>query len=52
MIGMESRSEPGSYVELLAEMGALAVISNCQQIDDPCNAGEPTPIPITMPEPP
>jgi hypothetical protein len=41
---VESRSEPGIYVELLAEMGALAVICNCQQIDNPCNGGEPTPI--------
>ena len=45
---VESRSEPGIYVELLAEMGALAVISNCQQINNPCNAGEPKPIRVMV----
>jgi len=44
----ESRSEPGSYVELLAEMDALAVISNCPQVHNPCNAGEPTPIRVMV----
>lgn len=39
---VESRSAPGSYVELRAEMDAIAVISNCPQINNPCNAGEPT----------
>jgi urea carboxylase-associated protein 1 len=45
---VESRSEPGSYVELLAEMDALAVISNCPQVNNPCNAGEPTPIRVIV----
>jgi uncharacterized protein len=34
----------GHYVELRAEMGAIAVISNCPQTNNPCNAGQPTPI--------
>lgn len=45
---VESRSEAGSYVELLAEMDALAVISNCPQVNNPCNAGEPTPIRVMV----
>jgi len=44
----ESHSHPGSYVELRAEMDALAVISNCPQINNPCNAGEPTAIRVMV----
>ena len=45
---VESRSKPGNYVELRAEMDALAVISNCPQINNPCNAGEPTAIRVVV----
>lgn len=45
---VESRSEPGSYIELRAEMDALAVISNCPQVNNPCNAGEPTAIRVMV----
>jgi uncharacterized protein len=41
-------SEPGSYIELRAEMDALAVISNCPQINNPCNDYKPTPIQIVI----
>ena len=44
----ESRSEPGAYVELRAEMEALAVISNCPQVNNPCNNGEPSPIRVMV----
>jgi hypothetical protein len=37
-------SRPGAYVELRADMDVLAVISNCPQINNPCNAYNPTPI--------
>lgn len=37
-------SKPGDYVELRAEMDVLAVISNCPQVNNPCNSGRPTPI--------
>ena len=37
-------SAPGSIVELRAEMNALVAISNCPQINNPCNAYNPTPI--------
>jgi len=44
----ESRSEPGGYVELRAEMEALAVISNCPQVNNPCNNGEPSAIRVMV----
>ncbi len=43
-------SEPSSFVELRAEMDALAVISNCPQINNPCNGFKPTPIRVTVSE--
>jgi urea carboxylase-associated protein 1 len=37
-------SKPGSYVDLRAERDVLAVLSNCPQMHNPCNAYNPTPI--------
>lgn len=37
-------SKPGDFIELRAEMDVLAVISNCPQVNNPCNSGRPTPI--------
>jgi urea carboxylase-associated protein 1 len=37
-------SAPGKYVDVRAEMDALVVISNCPQINNPCNGFNPTPI--------
>ena len=45
---VESRSEPGNFVELRAEMDALAVLSNCPQVNNPCNAGTPTAIRVQV----
>src|SRR5882757_11087243 len=39
-------SEAGKYVEMRAEMNALALISNCPQLNNPCNAYNPTPVQI------
>jgi uncharacterized protein len=36
-------SAAGDYLELLAEMDVLCVISNCPQINNPCNGFDPTP---------
>ena len=36
-------SGPGKYVEMRAEMDVLALISNCPQLNNPCNAYNPTP---------
>jgi len=37
-------SAPGKYVELRAERDTLVLISNCPQLNNPCNAFEPTPV--------
>jgi uncharacterized protein len=37
-------SDAGKYVELHAEMDTLIVISNCPQLNNPCNAYNPTPV--------
>ena len=41
-------SEPGKYVELRAEMDVLGLISNCPQLNNPCNAYNPTPIEVLL----
>ncbi|MEI6202310.1 MAG: DUF1989 domain-containing protein [Enhydrobacter sp.] len=41
-------SPPGCQVALRAEMDALAVISNCPQINNPCNNFNPTPIRVQI----
>ncbi len=38
----------GHYVELRADMDALAIISNCPQVNNPCNDGLPKPIRIEV----
>jgi hypothetical protein len=42
---------PGKYVDLLAEMDTLVVISNCPQINNPCNGFNPTPLRMIVTEP-
>ena len=37
-------SAPGKYVEMKAEMDVVVLISNCPQLNNPCNAYDPTPI--------
>jgi len=37
-------SAPGLSVDLLAEMDLIVVISNCPQINNPCNGFNPTPV--------
>lgn len=37
-------SASGMYVEMQAEMDVLVLISNCPQLNNPCNAYNPTPI--------
>jgi uncharacterized protein len=36
-------SAPGKYVELRAEMDIWMLVSNCPQLNNPCNAYNPTP---------
>jgi hypothetical protein len=37
-------SAGGRYVEMRAEMDVVALISNCPQLNNPCNAYNPTPV--------
>jgi len=41
-------SEAGKYVELRADMDVLMVISNCPQLNNPCNAYNPTPVQVLI----
>lgn len=41
-------SKAGDYVELIAERDAIAVVSNCAQIYNPCNGFNPTPVRIVV----
>ncbi len=41
-------SDAGKYVELRAEMDTLIVISNCPQLNNPCNAYNPTPVRVLI----
>jgi hypothetical protein len=40
--------EPGHYVALQAKMDVLCVLSNCPQINNPCNGFDPTPIEVVV----
>lgn len=37
-------SGPGKYVEMRAEMDVIVLISNCPQLNNPCNGYNPTPV--------
>jgi uncharacterized protein len=41
-------SGPGKYVELRAAMDIIVLISNCPQLNNPCNAYDPTPLEILI----
>jgi urea carboxylase-associated protein 1 len=41
-------SEPGKYVEMRADTDVLAIISNCPQLNNPCNAYDPTPVEVLI----
>jgi urea carboxylase-associated protein 1 len=41
-------SAPGKYVEMRAAMDVLVVISNCPQLNNPCNGYNPTPIQVLI----
>ncbi|MCI4677868.1 urea carboxylase-associated family protein [Rhodoblastus acidophilus] len=45
---VDGESKPGDYVELVAEMDILCVISNCPQINNPCNGFHPTPVRVLI----
>jgi urea carboxylase-associated protein 1 len=39
-------SDAGKYVELFAVMDTIVMISNCPQLNNPCNAYNPTPVDV------
>ena len=41
-------SGPGQYVELRAAMDVIVLISNCPQLNNPCNAYNPTPLEVLI----
>ena len=41
-------SEAGKYVEMRAQMNVIALISNCPQLNNPCNAYNPTPVKVLI----
>lgn len=41
-------SEPGKYVEMKVLMNVFCLISNCPQLNNPCNAYNPTPIEVVI----
>jgi urea carboxylase-associated protein 1 len=45
---VDGASKPSDYVELRAEMDVLCAISNCPQVNNPCNGFTPTPIRILI----
>ena len=41
-------SDAGKYVELRSEMDVLMLVSNCPQLNNPCNGYNPTPVQILI----
>ncbi len=41
-------SAPGKYVEMTARMDVVVLVSNCPQLNNPCNGYNPTPIEILI----
>ncbi|MBC7979649.1 MAG: DUF1989 domain-containing protein [Armatimonadetes bacterium] len=41
-------SGPGRYVEMRAMMDVVALVSNCPQLNNPCNGWNPTPIEVMI----
>ena len=41
-------SDAGKYVEMEAKMDVIVLISNCPQLNNPCNAYNPTPVEVLI----
>ena len=41
-------SAPGKYVDITAQMDMIVLISNCPQLNNPCNGYNPTPIELVI----
>jgi urea carboxylase-associated protein 1 len=44
-------SAPGNYVDITAEVDVIFFISNCPQVNNPCNGFNPTPIRVVISDP-
>jgi len=44
----DGHSKSGDHIDLRAEMDALCVLSNCPQVNNPCNASKPTAIRVMV----
>ncbi|HEY1314019.1 MAG TPA: urea amidolyase associated protein UAAP2 [Steroidobacteraceae bacterium] len=44
----DGMSGPGQYVEMRAAMDIIVLISNCPQLNNPCNAYNPTPLEVLI----
>jgi uncharacterized protein YcgI (DUF1989 family) len=44
LIIVDGISQAGAYVDMKAEMDTLVLVSNCPQLNNPCNAFNPTPV--------
>jgi urea carboxylase-associated protein 1 len=49
---LDGLSAPGNHVDVTADMDVLFVISNCPQVNNPCNGFNPTPIRVEVFETP
>jgi len=45
---VDGLSAPGLHVDLRAEMDVLVLISNCPQVNNPCNGFDPTPVQLQV----
>jgi urea carboxylase-associated protein 1 len=45
---VDGLSAPGLHIDVRADMDVLVLISNCPQINNPCNGFDPTPIRATI----
>jgi uncharacterized protein len=41
-------SAPGNYVDITADIDLIFVISNCPQVNNPCNGFDPTPVRVLI----
>ena len=48
---VDGLSAPGLWVDLHAEMDVLVVVSNCPQVNNPCNGFDPTPVRMVVVDP-
>jgi hypothetical protein len=44
-------SKPGDHVDILAAMDVICVVSNCPQVNNPCNGFNPTPVRVMIFDP-